>query len=376
MAARPEPPAQPLAQPLAPGAVIGILGGGQLGRMTALAAARLGYRSHVFCPEAEAPATQVTDRHTQAAYDDKAALKRFAEAVDVATYEFENIPLAAAEAVAAAAALRPSAKVLSICQHRLKEKDFCRESGAPTTRYSEINGPEALARMQRDLGGPGVLKTATLGYDGKGQVPIGIDSDPAAAWAAMTGGTSKAAGRLGILEAYVDFRLEISVIVARGADGLCRSYVPVENLHRDHILDQTIVPARISTAVADRAEGIARRLAERLELVGLLAVEMFVTADDEVLVNELAPRPHNSGHWTLDACVTSQFEQLLRAIVGLPLGSTERLADATMKNLLGDEAARWPEILAEPGAKLHLYGKAEARPGRKMGHVTRLSFKS
>ena len=363
-------------QCLAPGAVIGILGGGQLGRMTALDAARLGYRSHVYCPEADAPAAQVTDRSTRAAYDDRAALEAFARAVDVITYEFENIPLATAETVAAVAPLRPSAGVLSICQHRLKEKDFCREAGVPTARYAEIRGPEELARMQRDLGGPGVLKTATLGYDGKGQVAIAPDGDPAAAWAEMTGSAVGSPDALGILEAFVDFRMEVSVIVARGLDGACRSYPAVENQHRNHILDQTIVPARIPTAVADRAEGIARHLAERLELVGLLAVEMFVTQDDEVLVNELAPRPHNSGHWTLDACMTSQFEQLVRAIAGLPLGPTERLADATMKNLLGDEVERWPELLAEPGSKLHLYGKAEARPGRKMGHVTRLARES
>ena len=366
-------------KPLPPGSVIGILGGGQLGRMTALAAARLGYRSHVFCPEADAPASQVTDRTTRAAYDDKDALEAFARAVDVATYEFENIPLKTAETVAALAPLRPSSKVLSICQHRLKEKDFCREAGVPTARYAEINGPEALARMQRDLGGPGVLKTVTLGYDGKGQVPIAIDSDASASWKALIGSPlgrqAGGAEALAILEAFVDFRLEISVIVARGPDGACRSFTAVENQHRDHILDQTIVPARIPEAVADRAEGIARHLAERMELIGLLAVEMFVTEDGEVLVNEMAPRPHNSGHWTLDACVTSQFEQLVRAIVGLPLGSTERLADATMKNLLGDEADRWPEILTEAGAKLHLYGKGEARPGRKMGHVTRLIAK-
>ena len=355
--------------PLAPGAVIGMLGGGQLGRMTALAAANLGYRTHVYCPEPDTPAVQVTSRATTAAYDDWQALEAFAQQVDVATYEFENIPLATAEQVAALTPLRPAPGALRICQNRLREKGFCREIGIPTARWAEIDGPAALADAIGEIGAPAVLKTVELGYDGKGQVAITADSDPAQAWAAMAG---SAAGAIGILESFVDFALEVSVIVARSASGTSRCYPPVENRHRNHILDQTIVPAPISDAVAARAEEIATALAERLELVGLLAVEMFVTAEGELLVNELAPRPHNSGHWTIDAGQTSQFGQLVRAIAGLPLGSTERLSDAVMQNLLGDEAAGAQAALAEPGAKLHLYGKAEARPGRKMGHITRL----
>jgi len=356
--------------PLESGAVIGIMGGGQLGRMAALAAAHLGFRCHIFCPEPDAPATQVTPLVTNAGYDDEAALASFAAAVDLVTFEFENIPLSAAEFLAQHVLLRPGAEVLKTCQNRLREKDFCRSANAPTTRYAEVSGPEGLARVVQDIGLPCVLKTAELGYDGKGQVMIKAESELEAAWQQMAGADPAAAG---IVEAFVDFRLEISVIVARGTDGTCRAYPAVENQHRDHILEQTIVPARIAEAAAQRAEAIARHLAEEIGLVGLLAVEMFVTAEDEVLVNELAPRPHNSGHWTLDACATSQFEQFIRAVAGLPLGATEPLADAVMKNLLGDEAeARRLEILADPAAKLHLYGKTEARPGRKMGHVTRL----
>jgi len=356
---------------LAPGAVIGILGGGQLGRMAALAAARLGLRCHIYCPEPNPPAAQVTPHFTCAAYEDEAALAGFAAAVDLVTFEFENIPLAAAAFLAQRVPVRPDPKVLEVCQNRLREKDFCATAKVPTTRYAEANGPEALARVARDIGLPCVLKTCEMGYDGKGQVLIGGEDDLAAAWPAMAGAQPNPQG---IVEGFVDFSLEISVIVARGADGACRTYPAVENQHTDHILDRTIVPARISERVADRAEGIALHLAEQLDLVGLLAIEMFVTQDDEVLVNELAPRPHNSGHWTIDACLTSQFEQFIRAVSGLPLGTTDRLADAVMKNLLGEEAdAQRLEILSDPTAKLHLYGKSEARPGRKMGHVTRLT---
>jgi 5-(carboxyamino)imidazole ribonucleotide synthase len=293
-----------------------------------------------------------------------------AQAVDVVSFEFENIPVAAAEFLAERVAVRPRPEVLRICQNRLREKDFCGAAGVPTARYGEASGPQSLTHVARGIGLPCVLKTTEMGYDGRGQVLLSSEADLEAAWPAMAGGDPEA---VGIVEAFVDFALEISVIVARGADGACRTYPAVENQHRKHILDQTIVPARVPQEVADRAEGIALTLAEKLNLVGLLAIEMFVTQDQKVLVNELAPRPHNSGHWTIDACVTSQFEQFVRAVAGLPLGSTERHADAVMKNLLGEEANRWREILTDPAAKLHLYGKAEVRPGRKMGHVTRLT---
>ena len=353
-------------QRIAPGSTIGILGGGQLGRMTAVAAAQLGYRCHIYCPDPQSPAFDVAAAHTVAPYEDEAALARFTAAVDLVTLEFENVPLRAAELIAAAKPFRPAPHVLAIAQDRLREKDFLAAIGVPTTRYQEIARAESLERAVRDLGRPAILKSARYGYDGKGQVRIDADTDLDEAWRRM-------GGAIGILEAFVDFAIEASVIVARGIEGQMAAYVPVENQHRNHILDTTIAPARVSPAVAMRAEAIARHIADELKLVGLLAVEMFVTPQGEVLVNELAPRPHNSGHWTLDACITSQFEQVVRAVAGLPLGSPNAHSDAVMKNLLGDEAEHWAEILAEPGAKLHLYGKREARPGRKMGHVTRLS---
>lgn len=364
-ASKPAPP-----KPLPPGSTIGILGGGQLGRMTALAAARLGYRSHVFSPEKGGPAHQVTAYETVAAYEDEAALDRFAGSVDVVTLEFENVPVSALERLARKVPVRPGAKVLSTCQNRLAEKDFCRACEIPTTRYGEVSSAEAVARMLRDLGTPGVLKTLTHGYDGKGQALIRDPAQAVEAWDKVMKGRP---GESAVLEAWVDFRLETSVIVARGVDGSQRCYPPVENQHRDGILEQTIVPARLPPGIADRAEAIARRLAERFELIGLLAVEMFLSEAGELLVNELAPRPHNSGHWTLDAAVTSQFEQLVRAIAGLPLGSSEPTAGAVMKNLIGDEVEGWNGYLSDAHARLHLYGKDEIRPGRKMGHVTRLT---
>lgn len=353
-------------QIIPPGGTIGILGGGQLGRMAALAAARLGYRCHIYCPDKGAPASEVSAATTVAAYDDIAALQGFARAVDVVTFEFENVPAAAAEALAALKPTRPAPQVLHLTQQRLREKNFLTSINVPTTRYLEVAHQEALPQAVQALGRPCVLKSASFGYDGKGQVRIDPETDLGSVWQTM-------GGNLAILEAFVDFQREISVVIARGLDGYMELYVPVENQHRNHILDTTIAPARITQAVAEKAEAIARHIAQEMKLVGLLAVEMFVTKSGDVLVNELAPRPHNSGHWTIDACVTNQFEQFVRAVCGLPLGSPERHSDAVMKNLLGDEAANWKQLLSEPGAKLHLYGKTEARPGRKMGHVTRLS---
>jgi 5-(carboxyamino)imidazole ribonucleotide synthase len=352
-------------QIIPPGSTIGILGGGQLGRMTAMAAARLGYRAHAYCPEADSPAFQVSADFSVAAYDDRPALTRFADSVDVVTFEFENVPSAAAELLAARKPTRPAPNVLHIAQHRLREKDFLAAAKVPTTRYMEVAGADWLERAVRTIGLPCVLKTAQFGYDGKGQVTIATDSEIASAWERM-------AGSVGILESFVDFTHEISVIAARGIDGATAVFPPAENQHRNHVLDTTIAPARLPEAILMHAEAIARHIAEALNVVGLIAVEMFVTQSGEVLVNELAPRPHNSGHWTIDTCLTSQFEQFVRAVCGLPLGSIECHSDAVMKNLLGNEVAGWREILAEPGAKLHLYGKRETRPGRKMGHVTRL----
>jgi 5-(carboxyamino)imidazole ribonucleotide synthase len=308
--------------------------------MTALAAARLGYRCHVFCPEPDAPAAQVTPLSTCAAYDDEVALAGFAEAVDVVTFEFENIPRATAETLASRVPLRPRPEILGICQNRLREKDFCTSVEVPTTRYAAVGDREALTRVVRDIAPPCVLKTAELGYDGKGQALINSEADLDAAWNAMAGHHPESGG---IVESFVDFRMEISVVVARSVSGDCRAYPVTETQHRDHILDQTIVPARVEQRVAERAEGIARHLAERLDLIGVLAVEMFVTAENEVLVNELAPRPHNSGHWTIDACLTSQFEQLVRAVAGLPLGAcpTRRPSCTSTASARSARAARW-----------------------------------
>jgi 5-(carboxyamino)imidazole ribonucleotide synthase len=350
---------------LAPGATVGILGGGQLGRMTALAAARLGYRVQVFATEPDSPAAQVSASSTVASWEDDAAIARFAEAIDVATFEFENIPAEAVHKVAALRRVMPRAEILEITQDRLREKDFLRSIGTATTDYQKIADAAALARALAALRGRAVLKSARMGYDGKGQVAVDANSPPAETWALM--GAPR-----GVIEAFVDFQCEVSVIVARGADGALATYPPVENRHVNHILDTTIAPASLPQRTAREAEAIARDIATRLDLVGVLAVEMFVTRDGKLLVNELAPRPHNSGHWTIDACATSQFEQLVRAICGLPLGSTERHADAVMKNLIGDEVETWRDAIADPTAHLHLYGKRSVRPGRKMGHVTRL----
>ncbi len=351
---------------LAPGAVIGILGGGQLGRMTALAAARLGYRTHVFAPEPDGPAAQVTNLATIAPYDDAAALARFARSVDVITIEFENLPLEPLATLARATPMRPSPDVLAICQDRVREKAFLERIGVPTARNWTVRDARELARALAELGGRSVLKTARFGYDGKGQVPLEPGADAAAAWAGF-------GAEVGVLEAWVDFAAEISVITARAADGAQVSYPPALNQHREHILARTIAPAPIAPELAAEATALAQRIAAALEVVGLLAVEMFVTRDGRLLVNELAPRPHNSGHWTIDACAVSQFEQLVRAVCGLPLGPPAPFADAVMDNLLGAAVDAWPELLAEPGARVHLYGKSEVRPGRKLGHVTRLT---
>jgi 5-(carboxyamino)imidazole ribonucleotide synthase len=350
---------------LAPGATIGILGGGQLGRMTALAAARLGYRCHVFAPEPDAPAMQVTNRATVAPYDDPAALARFAGAVDVVTIEFENLPLAPLIELARARPMRPAPEVLAICQDRVKEKAFLRGIDVPLARHWIVRDARELALALLEHGGRAVLKTARLGYDGKGQSALEPDADVDAAWAGL-------GSEIGVLEARVDFEREISVITARAEGGARATYPPVENQHREHILARTIAPAVLAPELAAAARALAERIAAALGVVGLLAVEMFVTRDGGLLVNELAPRPHNSGHWTIDACAVSQFEQLVRAVCGLPLGAPEPFADAVMDNLLGAAVETWPQLLAEPGARVHLYGKREVRPGRKLGHVTRL----
>jgi len=346
---------------LPPGSTtIGILGGGQLGRMMALAAARLGYRTLVYASEADPVAAQVTAAHVAGAYDDQAALSRFASQVDVVTYEFENVPETAVIECQRHTPVRPGVKPIHFAQHRLREKEFFRRCGIGTTSYQPIGGENEI-RAATIL--PGFLKTCSEGYDGKGQALVVTRDDLHSAWREF-------GGRDCILEAPVDFLCEISAIVARGLDGVARCFPIGRNEHRDGILRTTIVPSGLPPATLHQAESYGTRLAESLDLVGLVALEMFVTKDGTVLANEMAPRPHNSGHWTIDACATSQFEQLVRAICGLPLGPVDLLAPSRMENLIGSDIDDWKKYLTNPEARLHLYGKGKARPGRKMGHVT------
>ncbi|WP_297444071.1 5-(carboxyamino)imidazole ribonucleotide synthase [Acidocella sp.] len=351
---------------LAPGSVIGIIGGGQLGRMSAQAAARLGYLVHVFSPEASGPAAQVSARATVAAYDDLAALHRFAEDVDVVTFEFENLPAPSLELLARLKPVRPGAKILAISQDRVLEKTFLNEAGVATAPWARVETLAELEAAVAKFGLPAVLKTTRLGYDGKGQALLRGPEDLAPAFERLH-------PKPLILEGFVDFGAELSVMVARGVNGEVVSFDPVENRHKHHILDLTLAPAPYQPEILAEATALARRIAERLELVGLLGVEMFLRADGHVVVNEIAPRPHNSGHWTMDACPCGQFEMHIRAVAGLPLPPATRHADAVMKNLIGPaDMATWPQILATPGLIPHHYGKWEAREGRKMGHVNRL----
>lgn len=352
-----------------PGATIGILGAGQLGRMLAMAAARLGLRSHVFAPETEAPAFDVASARTIGAYDDEEALASFAEAVDVVTYEFENVPTHCVDFLATWRPVRPDARALAVTQDRLTEKSFLNELGLRTAPFLPVEDAGALVRAVAALGRPSILKTRRFGYDGKGQALIREGSNLSALHRGLGGAPT-------ILEGFVAFEREISVIAARGLDGAFAAFDVCENEHERHILARTRAPAAIDAATVDEAVTIARRIMESLAYVGVLAVEMFVARGSDrresLIVNELAPRVHNSGHWTIDGAQTSQFEQHVRAIAGWPLGGVRRRGLIEMRNLIGDEAAGWREILAEPDLCLHLYGKVEARPGRKMGHVTRI----
>lgn len=352
---------------ISPGATLGVLGGGQLGRMFAIAARRLGYRVHVFCPEADSPAAPVADRTFVAPYDDLEQVRAFARSVDVVTFEFENVPSATSDACAEWVPVRPDGNVLHITQQRLREKGFLRDHGFPVTPFRAIHSQEDLETAARDLGLPGVLKTASFGYDGKGQRTIRSTAELPEAFAGLGGAE-------GIYEAFVDFAQEVSVVGARTLDGEFAAFPVFENVHRHHILDVTVSPARIPPALETAARELSRGILEALDVIGLLTVELFVTRDGRLIVNELAPRTHNSGHLTLDACITCQFEQQVRAVCGLPLGSTELKNPAAMANLLGDVwthgEPRWAQALSNPRLKLHLYGKASARPGRKMGHIT------
>ncbi len=353
-----------------PGRTIGILGGGQLGRMFALAARQMGYRVHALDPTRDCPAGQIADHEVCAAYDDKAKVVEFAENVEVVTFEFENIPAESLEAIAELRPVRPAPSVLHICRHRLREKDFLHSHGFPVTRYRAVRDPEELRLAVSEFGTPCVLKSADFGYDGKGQVLIKDEQQINAAWQQM--------GRpVGVLEAFVPFSKELSVVCARTIDGDVVSYPVAENEHRRHILDVTIVPASINVMVAQQAAGLARSITRTLDVVGVLAVEMFLVGEDRLLINELAPRPHNSGHFSIDACSTSQFEQQLRAVCRLPLGDVRLHSPVAMANLLGDlwldGEPNWAAALRYPNVKLHVYGKHEPRPGRKMGHLTALA---
>jgi 5-(carboxyamino)imidazole ribonucleotide synthase len=354
---------------LLPGSTIGILGGGQLGRMLAMAAARLGFRCHVYSDSA-GPAFDVAVTSTVGSYEDATAVRAFAESVAVVTYEFENVPLAAAAAAARGAPLRPGAKALEIAQDRLIEKSFISQLGIPVAPFAQVSGPADFSSAWSAIGGEGgILKTRRLGYDGKGQARLKRQADLAEAFAAIGGGDA-------ILEGVVPFDMEVSVLAVRGCTGEMKTYDIPRNTHRDGILHTSAVPSGLSAGHAAQARDIATAIATALDYTGVLAVEMFYCSgagSEALVVNEIAPRVHNSGHWTIDACVVSQFENHIRAVAGWPLGPTDRHSDAVMTNLIGSDVETWPQLSAEPAVGLHLYGKNEARLGRKMGHYTRIS---
>ncbi len=359
-----------MTRPVLPGQTVGVLGSGQLGRMFAIAARRMGYRVHTFSPDRDTPTGQIADLEVDSAYEDLDRVREFARGVDVITFEFENIPAATVEAAAQFVPVRPSGHVLHTTQHRLREKTFLRDHGFAVVPFVAVRSESELIAALQQLGCPAVLKTAGWGYDGKGQVKIqSVDQAPTA-WQQLK--QSEA-----VLEAFIDFEQELSVVAARGVDGTVVDYGAVSNRHVNHILDVTVAPGHFEPRVAREAVEMAHDVLRKLDVIGVLCVEFFLARDGQLLINELAPRPHNSGHFTFDACVTSQFEQQLRAICGLPLGSTELLRPAAMANLLGDVwqggEPDWAAALKLPQVKLHLYGKSEARPGRKMGHITALA---
>lgn len=350
-----------------PGATLGVLGSGQLGRMFALAARRMGYRVHTYSPDRETPTGQVADKEVCAPYEDLDALAAFCREVDVISFEFENVPSLASECASRFVPVRPGGDVLHIIQNRLREKTFISGNGFPHTPFRPVRNRAELDQALAELGVPAVLKTAGFGYDGKGQVVIRAAEEADAAWQAI--GEAEA-----VLEGFIDFEREVSVIAGRSLAGDFAHYGVIENLHHNHILDVSIPDTPLRTSLAEEAVEISRGLMEKLGVVGVLCVELFVTRDERLLINELAPRPHNSGHFTFDASLTSQFEQQVRAVCGLPLGATDLLRPAAMSNLLGDLWADgepdWAAALVDPQIKLHLYGKSKARPGRKMGHIT------
>ncbi|GHC53553.1 5-(carboxyamino)imidazole ribonucleotide synthase [Neogemmobacter tilapiae] len=347
------------------GAVIGILGGGQLGRMLAIAASRLGLKTHIFEPGADCPASHVAWKTTTASYDDSAALRAFAESVDVITYEFENIPTSALDLLESLRPVRPNRRALAISQDRIAEKDFLTGLGLTCAPYATVQTMDDLAAAMAKVGTPAILKTTRLGYDGKGQARIMSPQDAPEALASMQGAAS-------VLEGFVNFEREVSVIAARGLDGSVAAYDPGENVHRSGILHTTTIPARLSPSLRSDAVLVAARILNALDYVGVMGVELFVTPQG-LLVNEIAPRVHNSGHWTQNGCAVDQFEQHIRAVAGWPLGDGSRHSDVVMENLIGADMDRVPALARETGTALHLYGKAEAKTGRKMGHVNRVT---
>ncbi|MGR3344098.1 MAG: 5-(carboxyamino)imidazole ribonucleotide synthase [Paracoccaceae bacterium] len=353
-----------MTEPLGPGATIGILGGGQLGRMLSVAAARLGFKCHIFEPEAQPPAGQVAHRVTTAAYNDTAALRAFADSVDVITYEFENIPTSALDTLEAIRPVRPSREALRVSQDRLTEKHFLQQLGLLTAPFAAVQKLADLEKAISIVGTPSILKTRRFGYDGKGQVRVMAATDAPNAIAGLAGAPA-------ILEAFIDFDREVSVIGARGADGQIACYDPGENVHKGGILHSTTLPAHLSRAQRTDAVLIAANILNALDYVGVLAVELFVTAGG-LIVNEIAPRVHNSGHWTQNGCAIDQFEQHIRAIAGLPLGSGARHSDIQMLNLIGDDIDTLANLATDSATAIHLYGKSETRPGRKMGHINRI----
>ena len=354
-----------LSGPLKPGATIGILGGGQLGRMLALAAARLGLKTHIYSDESESCAMLVAAASTRGHYDDEQALERFASQCDVVTFEFENVPDKTAHFLTAHVPVAPNGRSLAIAQDRFLEKSFVSGLGIATAPFRDVTSETVAKDAFAALGGPAVLKTRRLGYDGKGQQKVVSTEDCARAFAAMGGVPC-------ILEKFVDFAFEASVVAARGRDGAFAAYDPPKNEHENHILRRSTVPSPLDPEKSAEAVAVARRIAESLDYVGVLGVELFIGKNGEIAVNELAPRVHNSGHWTIDACVVSQFEQHIRAVAGWPLGDPSRHSDAVMESIIGAEADEWLDYAKRP-AGLHLYGKRFVRPGRKMGHITRLS---
>ena len=349
---------------LHPGATIGILGGGQLGRMLSVAAARLGFKTHIFEPGANPPAGHVAERVITAAYEDEEALRRFAEGVDVITYEFENIPTSALDLLESLRPIRPNRKALAVSQDRLVEKAFLNELGLATAPFAAVDDATDLAEAIAEIGCPAILKTRRFGYDGKGQVRLKSESDAETALADMAGAPS-------ILEGFVDFTAEISVIAARNPSGEVACFDPGENVHKSGILHTTTVPARITEAQRTDAVLMAAKILNKLDYIGVMGVELFVTPKG-LIVNEIAPRVHNSGHWTQAGCTVDQFEQHIRAVAGWPLGDGARYADVEMLNLIGDDVEKLQDLAKQPRTQIHLYGKSEAKPGRKMGHVNRV----